>query len=153
MLFRSWQTDLGVGFQNLNSVGQYSGTTNDTLTVANVTLSNNNQPFRCIVTSGSCTDTSATAVLNVINNVGITEFSSNQLLSVYPNPAKDQITIASDASLIGKTYFISDNVGKVIANGKIVSEKTTISIDRFPAGLYKITIDNQNHQSFRIIKE
>ena len=118
-----WQTDLGVGFQNLNSVGQYSGTTNDTLTVANVTLSNNNQPFRCIVTSGSCTDTSATAVLNVINNVGITEFSSNQLLSVYPNPAKDQITIASDASLIGKTYFISDNVGKVIANGKIVSEK------------------------------
>jgi len=33
-----WQTDLGVGFQNLNSVGQYSGTTNDTLTVSNVTL-------------------------------------------------------------------------------------------------------------------
>ena len=29
-----WQTDLGVGFQNLNNVGQYSGTANDTLTIA-----------------------------------------------------------------------------------------------------------------------
>jgi hypothetical protein len=53
-----WQTDLGVGFQNLNSVGQYSGTNKDTLTVSNVTMGNNNQPFRCIISSGACIDTS-----------------------------------------------------------------------------------------------
>jgi hypothetical protein len=63
-----WQTDLGVGFQNLNSVGQYTGTTNDTLTVSNVTMSNNNQAFRCIVSSGSCSDTSNVAVLAVCSN-------------------------------------------------------------------------------------
>ncbi len=62
-----WQTDQGVGFQNLNSVLQYSGTTNDTLTLSNATLANNNQPFRCIVSSVSCSDTSAFAVLTVLN--------------------------------------------------------------------------------------
>ncbi|MBM3455350.1 MAG: exo-alpha-sialidase, partial [Bacteroidetes bacterium] len=40
-----WQTDLGMGFQNINSVGQYSGTTTNTLSVSNVSMSNNNQPF------------------------------------------------------------------------------------------------------------
>jgi hypothetical protein len=62
-----WQTDLGVGFQNLNNIGQFSGITNDTLTISNATLTNNNQPFRCIVSSGFCRDTSASAVLTVIN--------------------------------------------------------------------------------------
>lgn len=67
-----WQTDLGAGFQNLNSVGQYSGTNTDTLTVSNVSMSNNNQPFRCIINSGSCSDTSNVAVLTVKNNLVIT---------------------------------------------------------------------------------
>jgi hypothetical protein len=40
-----WQTDIGTGFQNLNNVTQYNGVTNDTLTISNTTLSNNNQPF------------------------------------------------------------------------------------------------------------
>lgn len=88
-----WQTDLGVGFQNLNSVGQYSGTTNDTLTVSNVTMSNNNQPFRCIVNSGSCSDTSNVAVLTVNNNVGINETSQDKPFSVFPNPAQSVINV------------------------------------------------------------
>jgi hypothetical protein len=94
-----WQTDLGIGFQNLNSVGQYIGTTNDTLIILNTTLSNNNQPFRCIVSSGSCTDTSSLAGLTVINNTGINEVSKSNLFSVYPNPAQDIINLKADAKL------------------------------------------------------
>ncbi len=60
-----WQTNLGLGFQNLNNAGQYSGTTNNTLTVSNVTMSNEDQQFRCIITSGGCTTTSAEAELTV----------------------------------------------------------------------------------------
>ena len=60
-----WQTNLGLGFQNLNNAGQYSGTTNNTLTVSNVTMSNEDQQFRCIITSGACTTTSAEAELTV----------------------------------------------------------------------------------------
>jgi hypothetical protein len=62
-----WQTDLGGGFENINDVGQYTGATSSTLTVSNVSLTNNNQPFRCIVTSGACSDTSDVAVLTVVD--------------------------------------------------------------------------------------
>ncbi len=66
-----WQTDLGLGFQNLNNAGQYSGVQTNALNVANITMTNNNQQFRCIVNDGSCVDTSAIAVLTVIDDLGI----------------------------------------------------------------------------------
>lgn len=148
-----WQTDLGVGFQNLNSVGQYSGTTNDTLTIANTTLSNNNQPFRCIVTLGVCTDTSAVAVLTVLNNTGINKVSQSNLFSVYPNPAKSQINVKADAKLLGSLYNVYDNVGKVVLSGKINSENTVIELGNLSGGVYLFSVGENLKQTFKVIKE
>ena len=148
-----WQTDLGVGFQNLNSVGQYSGTTNDTLTVSNVTLSNNNQPFRCIISSGTCTDTSNVAILAVNNNVGINEFTQDNLFSVYPNPAKSQINVKADATLLGSVYTVYDNTGKVVLSGKINSENTVIELVNLSGGVYLLSVGENMKQTFKVIKE
>ncbi len=148
-----WQTDLGVGFQNLNNVGQYSGTINDTLTIANTTLSNNNQPFRCIISSGACTDTSALAVLTVINNVGINEISQSNLFSVYPNPAHSQINVKADATLLGSVYTVYDNTGKVVLSGKINSENTVIELGNLSGGIYLFSVGENMKQTFKVIKE
>jgi hypothetical protein len=147
-----WQTDLGVGFQNLNSVGQYSGTTNDTLIVSNVTLSNNNQPFRCIISSGSCSDTSNVAVLTVNNNVGINEFAQDNLFSVYPNPAQTVINVKADSKLIGEQYTVIDNAGRIVLSGKIVTENTSIELGSLSNGIYLFQVKDNLNQSFRIIK-
>jgi hypothetical protein len=57
---------MGLGFQNLSNAGQYSGVTSSTLTVANTSLQNNNQLFRCIVTTPNCgSDTSDIVTLTV----------------------------------------------------------------------------------------
>ena len=148
-----WQTGLGVGFQNLNNVGQYSGTINDTLTIANTTLSNNNQPFRCIISSGSCTDTSNVAVLTVNNNTGINEVSQSNLFSVYPNPAKSQINVKADAKLLGSVYTIYDNTGKVVLSGKINSENTVIELGNLSGGIYLFSVGENLKQTFKVIKE
>ena len=148
-----WQTDLGVGFQNLNNVGQYSGATNDTLTIANTTLSNNNQPFRCIISSGACTDTSNVAILTVNNNVGINEFTQDNLFSVYPNPVKSQINVKADAKLLGSVYTIYDNVGKVVLFGKINSENTVVELGNLSGGIYLFSVGENLKQTFKVIKE
>jgi hypothetical protein len=148
-----WQTDLGVGFQNLNSVGQYSGTTNDTLTIANVTMSNNNQPFRCIISSGSCSDTSNVAVLSVNNNVSINETTQENLFSVFPNPAQSVINVKADSKLIGEVYAIYDNAGRVVLTGILNSQNTTIELHNLSGGFYLFSINENYKQSFRIIKE
>jgi hypothetical protein len=148
-----WQTDLGVGYQNLNSVGQYSGTTNDTLTIANTTLSNNNQPFRCIITLGTCTDTSAVAVLTVNNNVGINETSQENLFSVFPNPAQSVINVKADSKLIGDVYSIYDNTGRVVLTGKLNSQNTTIELGNLSGGIYMFRVGENMKQTFKVIKE
>ena len=149
-----WQTDFGVGFQNLNNVVQYSGTSNDTLTISNVTLANNNQLFRCIISSGSnCSDTSAVAVLTVLNNIGINEVSENNLFSVFPNPAKNVINVKAEAKLLKSVYTIFDYSGKVILSGKINSENTAIEIGDISGGIYLFSVGENLQQTFKIIKE
>ena len=137
----------------MNSVGQYSGTTNDTLTVSNVTMSNNNQPFRCIVSSGSCSDTSNVAVLTVNNNVGINETSRDNLFSVFPNPAQSVINVKADIKLIGQVYSIYDNTGRAVLSGKLNSENTTIELGNLSGGIYMFSVGENMKQSFKVIKE
>lgn len=148
-----WQTDLGVGYQNLNSVGQYSGTTTNTLTVSNLTMSNNNQPFRCIVSSGSCSDTSNVAVLTVNNNVGINETSQDKLFAIFPNPAQSVINVKSDGKLIGSVYSIYNNTGKVVLSGKLNAESTTIELGNLSGGVYMFSVGENMKQTFKVIKE
>jgi uncharacterized protein (TIGR02145 family) len=148
-----WQTDLGVGFQNLNEVGQYSGTTTNTLTVSIVTMSNNNQPFRCIISYDSCSDTSNVAVLTVNNNVGINETSQDKLFSVFPNPAQSVINVKADSKLIGSFYSIYDNTGRVVLSGKINSENTTIELGNLSGGVYMLSVGENMKQTFKVIKE
>jgi hypothetical protein len=72
-----WQGNSGMGFLNLSDAGQYSGSATNTLSVNNVTISNHNHQFRCIVTDGSCADTTDIAVLTVIDDLGIEDLQPN----------------------------------------------------------------------------
>jgi hypothetical protein len=148
-----WQTDLGVGFQNLNNVGQYNGVTNNSLTVSNVTMTNNNQPFRCIINSGSCSDTSEIAVLTVVNNVGINDVYNSNLFSVYPNPAQHVIHVKADSKLLGSVYTIYDNEGKLVLTGTINFENTSIDLGILSGGTYLLSVGENLKQTFKVIKE
>jgi hypothetical protein len=148
-----WQTDLGVGFQNVSNAGQYNGTSNDTLSVANVSMSNNNQSFRCIINSGSCADTSNVAVLTINNNVGIHEMAQHNLFSVFPNPAHNVINVKADHTLIGSVFTIYDNTGKAVQSGKINAANTSIELSNLSTGFYMFSLGENRKQSFKIIKE
>ena len=61
-----WQSNSGFGFQDLYNAGQYAGVNTSTLNVSNTSHQNDNQLFRCIVSTTNCgSDTSDVATLNV----------------------------------------------------------------------------------------
>jgi hypothetical protein len=84
-----WQTNTGTGYQYLEDIFQYTGTKTNTLEVSNCNLFNHNQPFRCIIETNGCYDTTAIAVLSVRTNVGVDEQLDSETCRVYPNPTGD----------------------------------------------------------------
>ncbi len=147
-----WQTNLGFGFQNLNNAGQYNGTTSSTLSVLNLSMSNNNQVFRCIISSGSCTDTSAVAVLTVVNNAGINNINASKH-SIYPNPTNGDFTITG-LELVGtvSSLTLTDINGKIV---KVLDTKATkFTMASIKPGVYFLNIRADNKQEvLKIVKE
>jgi hypothetical protein len=113
-------------------------------------MSNNNQQFRCIINSGSCSDTSSVAILSVVNNVGIEEQNQMQL-RVYPNPTSSILTIENPQGFISN-FLIVDAQGRNVFAGKLELEKT-INLAPFSAGVYTILFENKLLNELVIIKE
>ena len=99
-------------------------------------------------TNGCSNTKSITVTVNACT--GINEAQLPNELSVYPNPTKDNITVVSSPNFIGKTYSITDQLGKLITNGKLTSNNMKISLSSFPNGLYFVKIEGQ---TFKIVKE
>jgi hypothetical protein len=169
-----WQSDYGQGFQTLNNFGNYSGVNSATLNIANVQLSEHNQPIRVISTSGNCIDTSNVAVINIldtcITNVtgydtllttvtdtlvinatitGINPPNNLNTLKVFPNPASTHITIdyGNFNTMSGYTLKIVNSVGQTVFTTPINQQTSYIDLSTWTGnGIYFVQlIDPQNN--------
>jgi len=86
-------------------------------------------------------------------NVGIENISSDDLFSVFPNPAQSVVNVKADSKLFGMTYSIYDNTGKVVLSGKINSENTVIELGNLSGGIYLFSVGENMKQTFKVIKE
>jgi hypothetical protein len=144
-----WQTDLGVGYVNLNNVSQYQGVTNDSLKITSVNMVNNNQPFRCIITTDSCSDTSDIAVLTISS--GISDLALKYNVKIFPNPANNQVNISFDAILKGSDYSISTVDGRILKTGKLESMMNTIDLSELKDGQYILIIQGGIQKLIQVI--
>ena len=76
-----------------------------------------------------------------------------KLVSIYPNPTNDNLTLTVDAMLVGSDYTISNQQGETILRGKITAEISTINISELSAGAYIFKIGNQKKGVLKIIKK
>lgn len=146
-----WQTDLGFGFVNLSDAGQYSGVNTSTLTVSNVTPSNNNQLFRCLIGEGFCSDTTRTALLVVDNNASVDQLNGSSF-SIYPNPSEGQFTVLLPESFHTDSYSIQDLRGAIVKTGTLTKQLNMINTSKLSKGIYVFKLDN-SAQSELIILE
>jgi hypothetical protein len=85
------------------------------------------------------------------NGVGIQDQSLNQI-SIYPNPAKTQITITSKSELTGKAIKVYDALGKVVYENVIKPNQLTLNIAAWANGIYTIAIPEQG-LTYKFVKE
>jgi len=100
-----------------------------------------NGQYACIVTTGSCTDTTSCF------NVQFAGLNPNQMnnssISVYPNPTNEFITVdlaGVDATIIR----VFNNLGQEVYSSKNIQEKMTIDLKNNSAGVYTLQIETSN---------
>jgi hypothetical protein len=79
----------------------------------------------------------------------------NLLVTVYPNPATDYLTLRIDELDISNlSYQLYDIQGKLLRNEKITSNQTSIAMSNLMPATYfvKVVQGNKEIKTFRIIK-
>lgn len=86
-------------------------------------------------------------------DVSVEELSDLAGLTIYPNPATDLITVVANPGLSGSAYTISDVLGKQVLSGKLATGSSTIHLNTLPAGIYFLTLGEQQQQTFKVVKQ
>jgi hypothetical protein len=147
-----WSHYEGFAFGSYNI---YRGTTSDDMILLATIASNlnsftdllplDNGYYMIEVEGVSCdpSRTIQTSTSNVINYefVGVEDLTAS-LISIYPNPATDRVTISSDAAVQGIAYTVHDATGRLVLQGKMSSSTTDIDVSMLQAGLYVWRVGN-----------
>lgn len=92
-----------------------------------------------VTNSNGCTGTSS--VQNVtVSNVGIKE-NEKQVVTLFPNPAKNYVTISG--APLDAVVAVMDLTGKRLFETRIVAAETVINTEKLTNGVYFITIDGR----------
>lgn len=74
--------------------------------------------------------------------------------SVYPNPAKNEITVEERMIDSQSNVFISNISGQLLQENKLINNKTTIDISNLGSGIYILKLQNEKTVGvFKVIKE
>lgn len=148
-----WQSDIGFGFQDLSDAGQFSGTNTPVLIVSNVTMANNNQLFRCVITTGSCEVVSNDVTLTVNSGTSVQENAESALFRIYPNPTTQLLNIEAGPSSIGAVYTLFDLHGRALLTGILTAERTPLDLSAFALGVYFVTVETNTRHTLRVVKQ
>jgi outer membrane protein assembly factor BamB len=83
---------------------------------------------------------------------GIYEFSGNDQLIFYPNPANDVVNIQINNTLIGSDFVIYDQTGRKVLNGKLVDNINTINVNSLASGMYFLKAGADKGHTYKLIK-
>jgi plastocyanin len=84
---------------------------------------------------------------NIIDNNLSSDFT------IYPNPSDNLITIRTNSNRAGMQFFITDQTGRMVFNGKLVDDSTPIDISHLSPGIYLIKIEGLRKHSIKLVKD
>jgi len=138
-----WFRNSGFNFVPVVDAGQYAGANGHQLYLSNLTLANHNSSFACVVSQAGCTDTSNVVLLSVIDNVSVAEQRENRV-QLYPNPAKDQLTLVLGEGRLDYKVQVFDLLGKLQFEATLPGGKHTISLAEWTAGTYLLRVGDHS---------
>jgi len=99
-----------------------------------------------ITDHNGCTSTVTAVVSNVL---GITNVSAELAFTIYPNPAKNEITISAGNLYQPTTMMLKDVLGQTILTQTINASTTTLNLTDYASGVYLIELVQDGKRAVR----
>jgi hypothetical protein len=90
---------------------------------------------------------------NLTSSAGISSSLKQKNISLFPNPATNQINLSTDLGSLGSVYTLIDNLGRSVLSGEINSATTIIELQSILSGIYYLTLDGNDNPIFKVIKQ
>ncbi|MCX6282631.1 MAG: T9SS type A sorting domain-containing protein, partial [Bacteroidetes bacterium] len=109
---------------------------------------NVNGDYYVVVTLAVCSSQPSNIIS--ITNVGIVPAVNPASIRIYPNPARNEITIELKDNKQNIRFDIVNSTGKVVFKGSLL-EKTVVPTNSFAPGVYMIKLENNTTFKFEKI--
>ncbi len=81
----------------------------------------------------------------------VNQFALTENISVYPNPTVAKIYFESKENLQNQKVAVYDNLGKLIRQTKVATDNS-VDLESLSSGIFVIQLNDNNVNSFKIIK-
>ncbi|MNE19677.1 PKD domain protein [compost metagenome] len=95
---------------------------------------------KLIAANDACSNDTLTRLIHVVDVAGLGDLK-NMKWSIYPNPAKDVLTIAVDAKYSGGFIRLTDCLGRTVMTGKLASDSISLDIGALANGVYQLSYE------------
>jgi hypothetical protein len=138
-------SDSPSGNQWYNQSGLIPGATNQTF---NATSSGN---YYDIVTLAGCSSDPSNII--IVYPTGITLTGNNKAVTVYPNPATNELFIEMEGANEKVNFEILNSSGQIVFEGTLI-EKTVIQTTGFAPGIYLLKLgDGKTFEFIKVLKK
>lgn len=150
-----WQKSTGEGWTDIIEEPPFSGNDAAVLIIDEVPLSFNNLALRCVVTYDDCSEISDSALLTVSPLTIVSKVGNQQaLLSVFPNPANDQLNFSvreNDALL---KIVLINLPGEVLFENQIENLTGNFFVKDIAPGIYFLQLISNNNclETVKVLK-
>lgn len=88
-----------------------------------------------------------------MQTVGIEDYQVNYLISLYPNPTKDAIVLATN-DFVDVQYSLYDARGSLVMQNKLVDKESNIDVSHLPKGSYQLHLSRSGDmlKTYTLIK-
>ena len=85
---------------------------------------------------------------------GVDEIQAEVLsVEIYADPTTDKLLVKAGSELVGSSYSVIDQLGRPIISGRLISESSSVAIDKLASGLYFFQVVGGNQMTVKFMKK
>ncbi len=87
----------------------------------------------------------------IYSNVIVINLKAGIVISLYPNPVTDKLTIQQFGTIQNKKAILADQQGRVVQHISLTNLQQTVNMERYAAGIYTLKLEDGT--TYKIVKE